>query len=158
MDTNSGDYQLSYPGPPYADPLYGLSGSMNSIFAGYNVDMGNWVYGAELSSSVSVNTSTTEPLRTEYLDSVTDVKARVGYEVGNALFYSVVGTSFGNFEYFSTMTAVSGISFGTGVDYLAGNFFVGIEYLSRTMNGVVLAPDEVEVNLNTISVRAGILF
>lgn len=158
-NTNTGDYHVFGTNPVFTDPTYGLSGSMTSIFGGFNVDNGPLVFGFEAATTVSGTTpSTTAPL-TDYLTTVTDFKARAGYEMGNALIYGTAGYSFGNFELPSYSTAVSGFSYGVGVDFLVTlNFFVGVEYLSRNMFGVVLTPDELEVNLDSISIRAGMLF
>jgi len=159
--SNTGDYNLFGTNPVFTDPTYGLSGNMSSVFAGFNVDAGLLVYGIEFETTVLGTTPSTAlaPNNADYLASVTDLKARAGYEMGNALIYATAGTSFGNFEYMTDMTAVSGMSYGIGIDLLiTPTYFVGIEYLSRSMTGVVSAPDEVDVNVDSLSIRAGMLF
>lgn len=157
--SNTGDYHVFAVGPNFVGPTEYISGNMGSAFVGYNFDAGQIVYGIEVATTVYGTAPSTTPLSTDYLSSVTDIKARVGYEVGNALIYGVVGNSSGNFEVLSTMTAVSGMSYGVGIDFLiTPSTFIGIEYLERSMTGVVAWPDEVDVNVDSISIRAGILF
>ena len=110
-------------------------------------------------SSSTPSTASSAPRSLDFIGPVTDFTARAGAEFGNALFYGIAGGSVGNFSGYGANTSVFGPSFGVGVDFqLTQTYFVGIKYLSRTMTGVLQGDDDVEVNLDSISVRAGILF
>jgi len=160
--SNTGDYNLFSTSPVFTGPTYGLSGNTSSAFIGFNVDYGVVVYGLELATTALGTTSSTAlaPNDVDNLASLTDIQARLGYEMGSALIYATAGTSVGSFEYTTDPAAtVWGASYGVGVDFLVTpTYFVGIEYLSRSMSGVVAAPDEVNVNVDSLSIRAGMLF
>lgn len=153
-----GDYHEYSTPNSFVGPSFDLSGSTFGAMAGYNIDAGMIVYGAEIAVSAG-GSATTNGGPGQYSDGIIDGKIRIGYEFGNALVYGVAGMSTGNFEIYNSGVNVSGYNVGIGLDYLiTPNNFVGIEYLSRSMNGVVLGPDDVEVNVNSVSLRVGYLF
>jgi len=160
--SNTGDYNLFGTSSVFTGPTYGLSGNTSTALMGFNVDYGVVVYGLELARTALGTTSSTAlaPNDVDNLSSLTDILARLGCEMGNALIYATAGTSVGSFEYTTDPAAtVWGVSYGAGVDFLVTpNYFAGIEYLSRSMSGVVAAPDEVNVNVDSLSIRAGMLF
>lgn len=156
--SDSGDYHEYAIAPSFVGPTFGLSGSTFGAMAGFNVDTGMIVYGGEIAVSAA-GSATTNGGPGQYSDGIIDGKIRAGYEFGNALIYLAAGFSAGNFEIYNAPVNVSGYNFGIGLDYqITPTSFVGIEYLARSMNGVVLTPDEVEVNVNSISIRYGYLF
>ncbi|NOR61041.1 MAG: outer membrane beta-barrel protein [Rhodobacteraceae bacterium] len=58
------------------------------VFAGYNMQRGNIVFGGELDYTITP----IEPISVSTpLNDTIDAKARVGYALGNALVYGVVG-------------------------------------------------------------------
>ncbi len=155
---DTGDYHEYSTPNSFVGPSYSLSGNTFGGIAGYNIDTGTIVYGAEIAISAS-GSATTSGGPGQYSDNIVDGKIRIGYEFGNALLYGVGGMSAGNFEIYNSGVNVSGYNVGIGLDYLiTPTTFVGIEYLSRSMNGVVLGPDDVEVNVDSISLRIGYLF
>jgi len=130
------------------------------VFAGYNMQRGKIVFGGELDYSITPIELATF---SETLDNMIDAKARVGYAFGNALVYGVVGYSAVTLEDGSGGAALSGVSFGAGVDYKIGSrYFVGAEYLARSLSGDFSPPG---VNtafsnqlISTVKLRVGISF
>lgn len=156
--SNSGDYHEHAPSIPFVDTTYNLSGTTIGALAGYNFDTGLIVYGLEAAISAS-GSATTSGGNGQYVDGILDAKFRIGYEFGNALIYGAAGMSTANIQIYNAPVNVSGPNFGIGLDYMiTPTSFAGIEYLMRNLNGVVMGPDEVEVNVNSISIRYGILF
>ena len=161
-ESNTGDYHdYSIPNT-FVGTSYGLSGSSASAFSGYLFDAGNYVFGGEVSTMLSGNTSSTAgsaPRNLDFVGPVTDIKMRAGAEFGNALLYGVAGASFANFSGYGVNVPVSGLAYGIGVDFqITPVYFVGIEYLSRSMTGVLQGPDDVDVNLDSLAFRVGMLF
>jgi len=136
------------------------SNTLFGVFAGYNLQNGNMVYGGEVEYSLTpiefVNfTSTT-------LEDSIDLKGRVGYAFGNALVYGVAGYSFTTLNDKSSLAPLSGISIGAGLDYkFCHRYFVGAEYLARNVSG---AFEDNELNtftdqmVSTVKLRAGASF
>ena len=88
-----------------------------------------------------------------------DLKIRTGVEVGNALIYGVAGVSGATAQVFGNPANVYGTVYGTGVDYMLSPVtFVGIEYLNRSMLGIVSPPDGIQVDVQSVSVRVGYMF
>ena len=111
-------------------------GSGLGLFAGYNMQRGNLVYGAELAATpyTTGNPADHTGTRNHYFD----FKGRLGYSAGSALIYGVLG--------YSTATTVespgnvdidtNGINYGVGVDYMVSDrFFMGVELLQRNLDG-----------------------
>ncbi len=104
-------------------------------FAGYNIQSGSMVYGAELAISSGGLYLTAAP--DSHYQAVYDLKARVGYSFGNVLAYGVIGGSFSNLDQgVIEQYASSGFTYGAGVDYQFNqHMFVGVEYLVRDLSG-----------------------
>lgn len=153
----SGD--LDYTPPGAADTLDG--GSLTSLFAGYLFQRGNLVYGGELAYSRGKDTFATGfPL--ENVDTVIDLKGKIGYASNRALFYGVLGYSKldYSFELFPALDfSASGVSYGVGVDFAATErLSVGLEYLARTTDGDVPGGSTADIDLNSLSLRIGYSF
>lgn len=147
------------------DPYDIDSGNAMSVFAGYLIDTGTLVYGAEI--SMSVNTDIVVPGYEEAISSnILDAKAKVGHKMDNALIYAVAGYS--QMELADTWVpddhitgTLSGIVYGAGVDVqVTDSMFVGIEYLIRSVSnddfyefGAGFAYDT-----SAIQIRAGYTF
>ena len=90
--------------------------------------------------------------------AVRDFKGRVGIASGDLLFFGTLGLSS------ITLTAegineedTTGLGFGFGADYKLGNNFVlGAEYFARRTEFDDV--EELELNLDTLSVRAAFSF
>ena len=97
------------------DAAFDMSGDMYGGFAGYNIQRGSMVYGAEL--AYSAGTTFLEGFPTYEASSMTDIKARVGYAAGNALVYGVAGGSFAPWDNgFDSNYVLSGFNVGAGID------------------------------------------
>ncbi len=97
------------------------------------------------------------------LDSLLDLRARVGFSAGNALIYGAVGYSRGELIVDGgDSTTLSGMSFGVGVDYLVTSaVFVGLDYTSRKLDGTVdagIGSFDTDGKVNTVGLRLGIKF
>jgi opacity protein-like surface antigen len=149
------------PGPSYDF----TSGTTLSIFAGYLMQRGAFVYGGELalSQGSDVYIDIQPPYTLEELGRVIDLKAKAGYAANRVLFYGVLGYSqvewtIDNpaFENFTT----DGFAYGLGIDYAATNrLTVGLEYLSRSTSGSSYnAGQDADIDLDTLSLRIGYQF
>lgn len=161
-ESNSGDYHDYSTPNAFIGTTYGLSDTSASAFGGYLFDTGSYVFGGEISTMLGGNTASTAPLaprNADYVGPVTDFKARAGVEFGNALFYGVAGASMSNFSGYGVDVLVSGATYGVGIDFqVTPTYFVGVEYLNRSMTGVLQGPDDVDINLESIAIRIGYLF
>ena len=101
-------------------------------FVGFNLQSGNLVYGAELGYSngdLLVGGSTIY-----FIEDMVDVRARVGYAAGKALFYGSVGWAMADQHWDDGVVTnspvdVDGLSYGLGVDLMASDrVFVGLDY------------------------------
>lgn len=148
----------------YLNDVFDASHEMNSSdvyggFAGYNIQRGNMVYGAEV--AYSGGTTYLDGFPTYEFDSMLDVKARVGYAAGRALVFGAAGWSSAPWDNgFDSNFTMSGLNVGAGVDYLVTDrIFVGAEYLTRFLAGDAGNNlDSYEATVQTISVRAGVNF
>lgn len=130
-----------------------VSETVGGAFAGYNWQKGNWVFGGELAYSNPNQAVSGFPGAT--LEDVFDVKARVGYATGNALFYGVIGRSWSTFSEALISIDQSGMNYGIGVDYALGKHTIlGLEYLNRDLSGGNLA-STIKSDADSISVRLG---
>ncbi|MCP5037717.1 MAG: porin family protein, partial [Rhodobacteraceae bacterium] len=96
------------------------SGTQYGGFAGYNFQNGAMVYGAEISYQVG---QLIAPVfnNVHGVQDMLDVKGRVGYVSGNALFYGSVGWSSGTFNETTGASEVipaQGINYGFGADVM----------------------------------------
>jgi len=141
---------------------YALVGDSYGIFAGYNMDQGNYVFGLEVATAIGIDLiEETDP--DWIFGSMTDLKFRVGYKSGNALPYVLVGGSMAEFGDIpdGDVDTLTGLVAGAGVDYMfSGGFFVGAEYLYRDMYKDNFAGEGYEVfsQVSSFQVRAGMKF
>ena len=144
------------------DPeTYELTGSMYGGFAGYRIDNGPVVWGGEIATTLSTDLYEVE-FPDYYFDSILDVKAQAGYDMGSALIYIQAGFSTAQFFADSdTGEALSGWNAGIGVDTMVtDNFFVGAEFLYRDIrNADFFGVDNgAQAQISTWQVRAGYKF
>ncbi len=118
---------------------WSLEGTTFGAFAGYNFQSGTLVYGAEAAYAIGdVNSDIPDMFGANY-SSFIDLKARAGYNFGDALVYGVFGGSLGHWEDRTgppDSGQSTGVNYGLGIDYnLSDRMFVGAEYLIRDLEG-----------------------
>lgn len=132
-------------------------------FAGYNWQNGSMVYGAEVgfwsvNDMYLLNGGTDDTL-----NSIIDVRARLGYAAGNALIYGAAGLSWiDNTINGTDENTLTGFNAGLGVDYqLTENFFLGADYTTRMVSGENNNPAnvfDIDTTVNTLSLRVAYRF
>lgn len=140
------------------------AGSGLGAFAGYNMQNGNVVFGAEVAYSpftADDPAGAHSGTRKGYFD----LKGRLGYTFGQALVYGLVGYSHattiespGNVD-----IDTDGMNIGLGLDYRVGErAFVGVEIIQRSMDGDYTASGfpgwTFDSRSQAVSVRAGFSF
>lgn len=141
--------------------LDAFEGSVFGGFVGYNMQNGNLVYGGEFAYSKS-NVSDVSFPEEAYEDFI-DLKGRVGFASGSALYYGVLGYSFDSYfrEGSATIDSTgSGVAFGLGAEFAVGEqFFMGAEVLRRDLSNDA-NPEYVALDgvIDTVSVRFGMSF
>lgn len=129
-------------------------GGEYGLRAGYDWQVGNWVFGAlgevswnEVSDSVTAfSTTPAFYTMTRELDYLLSIRARGGYAFSNVLFYGTAGFAFGEVDQsFSTSNGVNtfterddsdvdGYQWGAGVEWaVAPNWRIGAEYLRTSL-------------------------
>lgn len=148
---------LGYQNPDFSYDVGG--GSMRSIFLGYRMQQGSLVYGGELELA-NLSGSDIDGYPEEFSKAL-DLKSTLGYAKGRFLTYGVVGWSQVEFVRANDNGNFGGISYGAGVEYSVSNRLgVGVEYLSRDVDGVSLngSPQTTTIGLDSLSLRVGISF
>jgi outer membrane immunogenic protein len=143
--------------------IRGYSGSETSAFAGYKVQMGSIVYGAELAYSNSGLVQDGVPSQT--FDSFVDLKGSVGFTVGNGLYYGILGYSKDTNHRVGALgnSTGNGVIYGIGAQFaVSDRFFVGAEMVRRDIdNDGVGAPifyEPIDGTVQSVSVRVGMTF
>lgn len=140
-------------------------GRATGAFLGYNLQRGKLVYGGELSyAKVSgMAFSDTSLGGDDTVDSLLELRGRVGYSLGNALIYGAFGLAKGNYTLNGTdKPTATGTSLGLGMDYkVTDQVFVGLDYTRRTMDGTNPNPGlpfNFDAPVNSLSLRLGLSF
>ncbi len=131
---------------------FGPSGFAGGIIGGGNLQVGHWVFGAELSyQGVDLSESTVSPffpatdVFTTKLDWLATVEGRVGYSWSHYLLYGKFGWAGSNAS-LTLVNNATGVT-ATSDEYVDGyTFGGGLEFL--TWGSVVLGVDYDYVNLN----------
>lgn len=140
-------------------------GRATGAFLGYNLQRGNLVYGGELSyASVTGMVFSDATLGDDdTVDSLLELRGRVGYSLGNALLYGAAGLARGTYT-LNTIDSptASGTSLGLGLDYrMTDQVFLGLDYTRRTMSGTNENPGntfDFDSAINSLSLRVGMSF
>lgn len=134
-----------------SDTIYGL-------YAGYNLQRDNLVYGAELAFQSGDIKSAAFP--DQGIDRLMDLKGRFGYAAGPGLVYGVLGYSTNRAFITGATSDGSGFSYGVGYDYRINDAFtIGGELLSRQMqNDETVDILELEPDITSFTLRAGMKF
>lgn len=132
-------------------------------FGGYQVQRGDFVFGGELAISAADDfESTNEEGEVAFADFVLiDLKARVGYDLGDALIYGTAGLSQINISGPDLAEdeddTAEGFNFGIGADYeISEQTTLGAEYLAHRL--VLEDEIDVDVTADTFNLRASFRF
>jgi len=144
-----------YSNDDYPDDYHYAGAGSLSGFVGYNIQLDNFVVGAEVSYTGTQLATTQDDGDYDYVrNSMLDVKLRGGIPMGKALIFGFAGLSVST-QYLEDDYVGMGLNFGGGVDYqLTDSFFVGAEYTGRLMTGHY----ETGSYDSTIGFRAGMRF
>jgi outer membrane immunogenic protein len=162
VGANGGDFLA------FGSDEYSFSGGPGgSLFAGYNVVSGNLVYGGEISWMNGAESSDNIPYIGK-IDSLIDLKGRVGTMVGSTLFYGSLGYSVGDVSQDWSGAGggdVSGFNLGAGFETaISDKMFIGGDFTMRNLDaggsidGVPTEEYMDDVNLSTVSIRMGFRF
>lgn len=164
---------------PYAGLSYGrTSGAMDmegfglfdytdghatGAFLGYNLQRGNLVFGGELSYATVSGMIFADPdlLGDDTVDTLLELRGRIGYSLGNALIYGAVGLAQAGYTLNAQETPTAkGTSFGLGLDYrMTDQIFLGLDYTRRSMDGTNENPPfDFDAPLDSVSLRLGLSF
>lgn len=136
--------------------------SAGGIFAGYSDQHGRLVFGGEFAySSTSIEIIADGD---DFLESLLDLRGRVGYAVGRALVYGTVGFSRAKFDVNggADRFTANGVSYGLGVDYaVTERLSIGLDYLRRDLDGTNDNPIntfDADTTVSTVALRATFSF
>jgi len=91
-----------------------------------------------------------------------DLRGRLGYAVGKALFYGALGYAWGDATIAGSDVSADGWTLGLGLDYLVSDaVFVGLDWTGRNLDGSYDVGDgavDFDSSLNTLSLRVGLTF
>ena len=106
-------------------------------FAGFNVETGNLVLGAELALQLTTPAVITKNSDGYGLNNTFDAKAKIGYDLGKFMIYGFGGaTSQSVFGGQGTYSAY-GVNFGAGLDVkVSEHVTIGAEFIRREMQGM----------------------
>lgn len=151
----SGDWTEQGPTAPLALPMN--DGDALGVFAGYNWQNGNLVYGGEV-RYLSFSDYTAAPGAAFSIDNVLDLRARLGFAADRVLFYGALGYSMGDGTAPGGPLDLDGINIGLGAEFnVTESIFVGVDYTARDMEGTVGA-FTYEGDVNTLTLRLGLRF
>ncbi|WP_235820184.1 outer membrane protein [Phaeovulum veldkampii] len=161
-DWNFFDYDAG--GSFYPAPFGISSGGIYGVFAGYNFQSGNWVYGGELAyTKADLSLETYVGGTAEFTDFF-DIKARLGYSFDRFMPYGTIGYMNGNLDNTGVFgfSDIEGQVYGVGVEYkISDRVFAGLEYLRRDIDGkggTGPLPINLESDIDTLSLHVGMRF
>jgi opacity protein-like surface antigen len=120
------------------------------------------VYGAEIAALSVDGQMPDSPFGNPRLNSVIDLKGRLGYVMGDVLAFGFVGYSSGDWDNDNGLTNpnMTGPNYGIGLDYLIqGSWVIGAEYIQRTMEADFDSEtSSIEADFGMVQLRAGYRF
>lgn len=129
-------------------------GTMGGVHAGYRVDMGQFVAGAELDYSVA---NIDLGAGAGSLDNVARLKLMGGFDLGRTLIYGTAGAAYAEATVGGATLKDNGYFGGVGVDYaISDNFTVGGEYLMHKFND--FDGSGADLDVNTLSAKVSFKF
>jgi opacity protein-like surface antigen len=123
-------------------------------FCGNNWQRSNLVYGVEL----NVTAGSLVADHGDELGTRTELRARVGYAMGDALVYGFLGYGTSEITFGNTSNGydVAGGTYGLGVDYMVtDSMFAGFEVSNLELTGTPTGSSEHTHDINVISLRIG---
>lgn len=136
-----------------------VDGTAIGGFCGNNWQRSNLVYGGELNVTAGSLGITTSGPPIDHLRTRIELRARVGYALGDALVYGFLG--YGESEITSTRGSppydVAGVTYGLGVEYMVTDrMFAGLEVSNLELKGRPPGGfGEYTHDINVISLRIG---
>lgn len=130
-------------------------------YVGYNLQRGAIVYGAELGYASVSGSEITVGGGDDTVDSLLDLRVRLGYATGRTLIYGALGYSQADTTINATSSVtLSGASFGVGLDALVTErLFVGLDYSRRDLSGSDdLSVYNFDSTIDTVGLRLGLSF
>lgn len=141
-------------------PLLEFDGAMYGLHAGYLQDFGRFVAGAEVDmdfGDVGVNVIGGGPSGVT-LDSVTRLKLKGGYDLGNTLIYGTAGWAMAKTSPSAAVGDTDGYFYGIGATFgVTQNITVSGEVLRHEFDGFDLAPT-LDTEATTVSLRVSYNF
>lgn len=126
-------------------------------FIGYRHDLGDLVVGAEVSTTALVNVYQAAFPAWKFT-SLTDLRATLGYDMGDALVYVAGGYTTSAFQTPVKYT-YDGFNVGAGIDYMVtDNFFLGGEVVYRNLSRTPAVVPAWTGTFTSVQVRAGYRF
>lgn len=127
------------------------------VFAGYNFQRGNFVFGGEL-SYIDFDTPYVG-FPNSFQQNALELRARAGYARNNALFYGLIGAARSDLNDLGTEISQSGVSYGLGAQVMfRGGLFGGIELVRRDVSGSIPAGGNIDSQIDTLTARIGFQF
>ncbi len=131
-----------------------FDGVLGGVHAGYNYDLGNWVVGAELDynfANLELDGSD------DTIDQIGRLKAKAGYEIGQALLYGTAGGAYAEADVGGSTLSDFGWVAGAGVDYMVSdNIIAGVEYLYHGFDD--FDDSGVDVDASTVAAKVSFKF
>ncbi len=126
------------------------SGVIGGLTAGYDYDFGTFVLGAGVDydfADIDLDSGAGQ------LDSVARLKARAGFEAGQALIYGTGGAAFADAQIGGTDFSDTGYFLGAGVEYMVNQTFsIGGEVLYHQFDD--FDNTGIDIDATTVQVRA----
>lgn len=131
--------------------------SAPGLFAGYNWQQGNFVYGGELNYT-NVETNYTG-FPTAVQDPVVELRARVGYALTEDLLaYGFFGVSRSGITEGSNQVDQNGTAYGIGADFMVtDDIFSGFEVSRRDVSGTFIS-STLSTDIDIVALRVGYRF
>lgn len=109
--------------------------SLQGAFIGYRRDLGDYVVGVELASTLGTINLREAAFPTWHFEQVSDLRLTYGRDMGRALVYVAGGYTTGRFNPAGPTNTYDGWNAAVGVDVMVSNrAFVGIEYMHRSVS------------------------
>lgn len=154
--------QLGYGTGDFSTNLndYDSDGVIGGFHAGYNWDLGNWIFGPELQydfTDLDIDSGSGSGT----FDEIVRLNLRVGRDLGRGLLYGSAGIAYANFDGVSGAISGdlddSGYVLGLGYDYrLNGAWTIGGQYQYHEFDD--FGADGNDVDFGTLHLRASYNF
>ena len=95
---------------------------------------------------------------TAEIDSVTDLRGRVGYAMGEFMAYGALGYSWAELTAIGGVVDLNGVNYALGVEYnVTDSIFVGLDFTWRDLDGSAGGVDT-DADIDTFTLSAGFRF